>query len=178
MATFCYLLSAFANSLDPDKDWKNVCPDLNPNRLTLWQCSWKNFWEKLILKSQKMTTKYENYPVCKDLMWIYITHQRFCSLQPLIDFFHWPFHSQWSILPAMACITLHPRVCIWNRNVNLMSHTMRNKQKTKVQISPCTAQPDQHFCFACLFWWLIRSQSIFFMYVTIVSSLIKCLAQE
>ena len=27
----CMLAAAFANSLDPDEDWHNVGPDLNPN---------------------------------------------------------------------------------------------------------------------------------------------------
>ena len=32
---FCHLLIGFANRLDPDQDWLNVCPDLDPNSLTL-----------------------------------------------------------------------------------------------------------------------------------------------
>ena len=32
---FCCLLITFANSLDPDLDWQNVCPDMGPNGLTL-----------------------------------------------------------------------------------------------------------------------------------------------
>ena len=31
---FCHLLISFANSLDPDQDRHNVCPDLDPNCLT------------------------------------------------------------------------------------------------------------------------------------------------
>ena len=31
----CHLLITFANSLDPDQDRQNVCPDLDPNCLTL-----------------------------------------------------------------------------------------------------------------------------------------------
>ena len=38
------------NSLDPDQDQKNAGPHLDPNHLTLWHCSWKNFMKKLILK--------------------------------------------------------------------------------------------------------------------------------
>ena len=33
---FCCLLLISANSLDPDQDWQNVGPDLDPNHLTLW----------------------------------------------------------------------------------------------------------------------------------------------
>ena len=36
-ATFCLLLVTFANSLDPDQNWQNVGPDLDPKRLNLWQ---------------------------------------------------------------------------------------------------------------------------------------------
>ena len=32
---FCCLLITFANSLDPDQDQQNVCPDLDPKCLTL-----------------------------------------------------------------------------------------------------------------------------------------------
>ena len=33
---FCLLLKTFANSLDPDQDWKNLSPDLDQNHLTLF----------------------------------------------------------------------------------------------------------------------------------------------
>ena len=54
---FYHLLIAFTNSLDPDQDWEcqdwqNVSPDLDPNSLTLWKCSRKDFWKKLILKKK------------------------------------------------------------------------------------------------------------------------------
>ena len=32
---YCFLLIAFANSLDPDQDRQNVGPDLDPNHLML-----------------------------------------------------------------------------------------------------------------------------------------------
>ena len=44
---FCPLLITFANSLNPYQDQQNVCPDLDPNHLTLWKCYWNIFWEKL-----------------------------------------------------------------------------------------------------------------------------------
>ena len=31
---FCFLLITFANNLNPDQDWQNVGPDLDPNHLT------------------------------------------------------------------------------------------------------------------------------------------------
>ena len=33
---FCHPLITSANSLDPDQDRKNLVPDLDPNRLTLY----------------------------------------------------------------------------------------------------------------------------------------------
>ena len=44
---FCCLLIIDANILDPDLDRQNVSPDLDPNRLALWKCSWQNFFEKV-----------------------------------------------------------------------------------------------------------------------------------
>ena len=43
---FCCLLITFANSLYPDQD----CRDLDGIYLTLWLCSCKNFFKRLILK--------------------------------------------------------------------------------------------------------------------------------
>ena len=40
----------FANNLDPYQARQNVGPDLDPNCLTHWWCSWKNFSKMLILK--------------------------------------------------------------------------------------------------------------------------------
>ena len=54
---FCHLLIAFSNSLDTDQDRQNVGPDLDPNCLTLVIGFLKEFFEKVILKSQRMTTK-------------------------------------------------------------------------------------------------------------------------
>ena len=42
----------FANGLDPDQAWQNFGPDLDPNCLTLWWCSWKKFSKKLNLKKK------------------------------------------------------------------------------------------------------------------------------
>ena len=44
---FFRLLTAFANSLDPDQDRQSVGPDLDPNCLPLWY-SWKKFIKMLI----------------------------------------------------------------------------------------------------------------------------------
>ena len=41
-----YLLLTFALSLTPDHAWQNVRPDLDPNCLSLWWYSWKNFLKK------------------------------------------------------------------------------------------------------------------------------------
>ena len=55
-----------ANSLDPDQAWQNVRPDLDPNCLTLWWYSWKNFSKKMILKKKSADNKsMQNYPVGK-----------------------------------------------------------------------------------------------------------------
>ena len=53
----CCLLITFAISLDPDQARQSVGPDLDPNRLTLWWYSWKNFSKKTILKKNQQTTK-------------------------------------------------------------------------------------------------------------------------
>ena len=57
--SLCRLLITFTNSLVPDQDQQNVGPDLDPYRLTLWQCSWKNFSKKLILKKVSSRQKLE-----------------------------------------------------------------------------------------------------------------------
>ena len=44
------LLITFTNSLDPDQAQQNVGPDLDPNCMTLWWYSSKNFAKKLILE--------------------------------------------------------------------------------------------------------------------------------
>ena len=65
---FCHMLITFANSLDPDQDRRNVGPDLDPNCLTLWWCSWKNFMKKVILKICSRRHKImKNFPACKEL---------------------------------------------------------------------------------------------------------------
>ena len=46
-AEFCHLLITFANCLGPDQTEKIFFqPDLEPNCLTLWGYSWKNFGEE------------------------------------------------------------------------------------------------------------------------------------
>ena len=47
---FWRLLITFARSLCPDQARKNVGPNLDPNFLTLWWYSRKNFSKKLIQK--------------------------------------------------------------------------------------------------------------------------------
>ena len=47
LSDFCCLLIILANSLEPDQDRRKVGPDLDSNCLTLWECSWKNFFEKV-----------------------------------------------------------------------------------------------------------------------------------
>ena len=55
--TLCRLLITFANSLNPDKDKKNVETDLDPNCLT------KNFFEKDYFEQhQQMRKKHEKIP--------------------------------------------------------------------------------------------------------------------
>ena len=54
--------------MDPDQDGQNVCPDLDPNCLTLWQCS-KNLLKMFILKKSKQTALIiEHYPTYKELL--------------------------------------------------------------------------------------------------------------
>ena len=62
----CPLLITFANSLDPDQARHYVGPDLDPNCLTLWWYSWKNFSKKMFLKKKKKK-RMTNYPACKKL---------------------------------------------------------------------------------------------------------------
>ena len=52
-----FLLINTANSCDPDLDWQNVGPDLDPSRLTLWLCSWKVKFEKNISRRQQEMKK-------------------------------------------------------------------------------------------------------------------------
>ena len=89
-SNFCRLLITFANSLDPDQDRHNVGPDLNPNHLTLWWCSWKNFLKKWILKKSTDDNKsMKNYPAC----WVKLPcwfiqrakNSKFWSLSPSIS---------------------------------------------------------------------------------------------
>ena len=54
--------------------WTQIRPDKmsgliwNPNCLTLWLCSWKNFLITLILKIiSKQQKSIKNYPACKEL---------------------------------------------------------------------------------------------------------------
>ena len=64
----CCLLITFANSLDPDQDWQNVDPDLDPNCLTLWWYFWKNISKKFFLKkSVRRQQNRKNYPAFKEI---------------------------------------------------------------------------------------------------------------
>ena len=45
-AIFFLLLITFANSLDPDQDQQNICPDLDPKRLT-FRLFLKDFFENI-----------------------------------------------------------------------------------------------------------------------------------
>ena len=54
---FCHLLITFASILDPEQDRQNVGSDLDSNCLTLLIVFLKEFFEKLIFKSQQMTAK-------------------------------------------------------------------------------------------------------------------------
>ena len=65
---FCLLL-LFVNSLDPYQAQQNVGPDLDPNCLTLWWHSWKNFLKKLLLKksgNNKKSWKFFQNALWKD----------------------------------------------------------------------------------------------------------------
>ena len=62
----------FSNNLYPDQAWQNVRPDLDPNCLTLWWYSWKNFLKNLFLKKISRRQKSMKYfPVGKELKTIY-----------------------------------------------------------------------------------------------------------
>ena len=67
----CSLLIIFANSLDTDQNQQNISPDLDPNHVSLFLCSCKNFLETLILKIKadikKMSLQPRNYQVSKVL---------------------------------------------------------------------------------------------------------------
>ena len=62
------MLITFVNSLDPDQDRQYVGPDLDPNCLTLWLCSWKIFLKFRFEKSQQIdgNKSMKNYPACKE----------------------------------------------------------------------------------------------------------------
>ena len=66
--TFWRLLIPFANSLDPDQDRQNVCPDLESNRLTHIDAVHERIFGKSILKKvSRQQQKPEKYPACKEL---------------------------------------------------------------------------------------------------------------
>ena len=50
LGDFCRLLITFANSSDQDQDRQNVCPDLDPNPLTLCSVPKRIFRTKVNLK--------------------------------------------------------------------------------------------------------------------------------
>ena len=57
MSRLIWTLIIVANSLGPDQAQQDVRPDLDPNCLTVWWYSWKNFSKKLILKKNQQMTK-------------------------------------------------------------------------------------------------------------------------
>ena len=57
----CRLLITIANSLDPGQARQNVGPDLDPDCLTLWWCSWKNYLKIFILKKSADDKIYEKF---------------------------------------------------------------------------------------------------------------------
>ena len=57
---FCHLLIIFINSLDWEQDLQSIRPNLDSNRLTLWEGSWKNYFgekNQYWRKKQQMPTK-------------------------------------------------------------------------------------------------------------------------
>ena len=52
---FCQLLITFTNSFDPDQEEQNIGPDLDLNHFTLWQCSWKIFFQKNYFGNSQQT---------------------------------------------------------------------------------------------------------------------------
>ena len=58
---YCRLLIFFENSLDHDHAQQNVGSDLDPNCLTLWWYSWKNFSKKVDFK--KIIRRHETYKI-------------------------------------------------------------------------------------------------------------------
>ena len=70
----CRLLITFANSLDPDQARRNVGPDLDPNCLTLWWYSLKDFFffVKINLK-KKSTDEKKNAKLPRMQSWIDFT---------------------------------------------------------------------------------------------------------
>ena len=67
VATFCHLLITFANSFYPDQDRHYVCPDLDPNSLTLLTVLLKEFFENVKLKKKTERKKYmKKCPACKE----------------------------------------------------------------------------------------------------------------
>ena len=58
---FCHLLLTFANSLDPEQDRQNVCPDLdldlNRSTLSLVIMSLKDFFEKVDFEKNQQHEK-------------------------------------------------------------------------------------------------------------------------
>ena len=82
---FYLLLMIFANSLEPDQDRQDVGPDLDPNSLTLWWCSWKIFFKKLILKKVCRRTKAWKFASIKTSSSMY--HN--CNRQQLLWYLSW-----------------------------------------------------------------------------------------
>ena len=67
LAVTCCLLITFANSLDPDQDRLNICPNLDPNHLTLIVILKETFEKCNFEKSADDNQGMRNYPACKEL---------------------------------------------------------------------------------------------------------------
>ena len=70
--TLCLLVSSadnFCKLFGPRSGPTNVGPDLDPNYLTLWRYTCKNFSKKLILKKIcRRQKRMQNYLACKELI--------------------------------------------------------------------------------------------------------------
>ena len=87
-----------------------IDPDLIPNRLTFWKCSWKNFLKKLILKKNQQTTKHkdEQLPCMHGVKYFICEAQLHCSKSARLVIHGCLFetHCQWSHCVVSLSITL------------------------------------------------------------------------
>ena len=107
------LLITFANSLDPDQDRQNVGPDLDPNFLTLWQCSGSIFLKKLIWKTSVDNNKsMKNYPTCKLPNVLYLVEsvsmRHFQWVPPT-----WVLPQEKNVWKAVLTLKAPRKKCIW-----------------------------------------------------------------